>query len=100
MIISGAISGAITDPDCPRAIEHAILYYNSIRKRTDDVLKIAANTGFDIVDIDAVKKFIFMEKHNLGKEKPELFTPNFSMAVSWQRLIEGKNIQPHDITKI
>ena len=76
------------------------MYYESIRKRTDDVSKIAVNTGFDIVDIAAVKEFIFLEKHDLGREKPEFFFPNFSMAVSWQRLIEVKDIQPHDITML
>lgn len=34
----------------------------------------------------------------MGGDVPERFYPNYAMAQSWQRLIEGKNIQKHDIT--
>ena len=38
-----------------------------------------------------------MQKHVLDG-KIERFAPSFEMSQSWQRLIDGKNIQPHDIT--
>ena len=41
-----------------------------------------------------------MNKHDLGDGKYDYFYPSFEMAQSWQRLIDGKNIQPHDITLI
>ena len=38
-----------------------------------------------------------MEKHDLGEEGIKHFTPDFAMAQSWRRLIEGK-YEPHDMT--
>ena len=98
--ICGAVSGAITDIYSKRANEHAQRYYAAIRNRIDDIPKIAVNIGYDIADIMAVKNYIFMEIHDFGEGLIGYFDPNFSMAQSWQRLIEGKNIQPHDITLI
>ena len=49
-------------------------------------------------DITDIKKYVFFELHDLGESAPQRFDPSFEMAQSWQRLIEGKNIQPHDIT--
>ena len=97
MIISSAVSGAITEPDSQRAREHAARYYEAIRKRQDDVSKIAANTSYTEEEIAAIKKFIFMEKHDLGDGDFDYFAPDFRMAGSWQRLIDGRDIQPHDL---
>ena len=94
---SGAISGGLK-PDSERASEHAERYYESVRHMTTDVKTIAANTGFAEDDIASIKDFVFMQKHELGNGEPEYFLPDYAMAQSWQRLIEGKNIQPHDIT--
>lgn len=95
--ISGAISGAL-DPDSSKANEHAERYYESVRKMSSDCKHIAENTGFSEEEIKRVKNFIFLEKHDLGGSEPERFYPDYDMAQSWQRLIDGKNIQPHDIT--
>lgn len=94
--ISGAISGALK-PDSKRAQEHADRYYESVRHMTNDVNRIASNTGFSVEDISIIKDFVFMQKHELDG-KIERFAPSFEMSQSWQRLIDGKNIQPHDIT--
>lgn len=63
-----------------------------------DVTRIAKNTGFSENDISQIKDFIFMQKHDLGGSEPEYFYPSYEMGQSWQRLIDGKNIQKHDIT--
>ena len=63
-----------------------------------DVSHIADNTGFSYQRIDAIKHFLFLDEHDLGREVPARFDSGFEIAQSWQRLIEGKNIQPHDIT--
>lgn len=97
MITAGGISGAL-DPGSKRATEHAKRYYESVRHMTTDAQQIAENTGFSEADVQAVKDFIFNEKHNLGGSSPERFEPSYQMAESWQRLIDGKNIQPHDLT--
>ena len=97
IIVSGAISGAL-NPDSERAQEHANRYYESVRHMTNDVNRIAQNTGFRVDLIAQIKDFVFMQKHDLGGSEPEYFYPSFEMAQSWQRLIDGKNIQQHDLT--
>ena len=96
MRVSGAISGAL-DPDSNDANEHAKRYYASVRKMKTDVDHIAKHTGIPRETIQAIKDFIFNEKHDLG-EKFDYFEPDYMMAQSWQRLIDGKNIQEHDLT--
>ena len=96
IIVSGAISGAL-NPESKRALEHAERYYESVRHMTNDVNRIAQNTGFSVDLIAQIKDFVFMQKHDLGGEL-KYFDSSFEMAQSWQRLIDGKNIQPHDIT--
>ena len=65
---------------------------------TTDVKKIAQNTGFTEQEIYEIKQFVFMEKHVLDKGEPEFFYASYEIAESWQRLIEGTNIQDHDLT--
>lgn len=97
-IISGAISGA-RNPFGEKAKEHAVRYYDSVRKMKTDASTIARNLGMPIEDIEAVKSYIFLEKHDLGGTELEYFAPDFMMAQSWQRLIAGTP-ETHDITLI
>ena len=96
---SGAISGAL-DPASVEAERHAERYYESVRKMTTDVEHISNNTGFSKEEIEGIKSYVFFEKHDLGEDEPMRFFPSYEMAESWQRLIDGKDIQPHDITLI
>lgn len=91
------ISGAL-DPDSVRARKHAGQYYESVRRMTTDVKRIAENTGIPEAVIQRIKNFIFMDVHDLGEGKIARFDPSYEMAESWQRLINGKDIQPHDLT--
>lgn len=97
IIKSGVVSGAL-DPDSVRAQQHADRYYESVRHMTGDVDRIAKNTGISKEEISEIKNFVFMQKHDLGNGVLEYFAPNYAMAESWQRLIDGKSIQKHDIT--
>lgn len=94
---SSAISGAL-NPDSDEANEHAERYYASVRKMKTDAFRIAENTGYSEETIQEIKNFIFLEKHDLGEDEPTYFDSDYRMAQSWQRLIDGKNIQPHDLT--
>lgn len=94
---AGAISGTL-NPDSPRAIAHAERYYEAVRSMTTDVERISLNTGYPPDVIQQIKDFIFMDIHDLGDGKISRFDASFEMAQSWQRLIDGKNIQPHDLT--
>ena len=97
--ISGGVSGAL-DRYSKEAQKHADKYYEAVRHMKTDVSRIAQNTGFTNDEIKSVKNFVFIETHDLGGKTKERFYPSYEMAQSWQRLIEGKNIQPHDITLI
>ncbi len=93
---SGAVSGAL-NPKSDEAQKHADMYYESVRHMKTDVKRIAANTGFNEKEIQEVKNYVFMEKHDLGNGEPEYLYPSYDMAESWQRMIAGK-YESHDIT--
>ena len=93
---SGAVSGA-RNPHSKEARAHAERYYGLVRSMKTDVSRIAKATGFAEEDIRAIKYYIFMEKHDLGGKEPEYFAPDYMMAESWQRLIDGKP-ELHDMT--
>lgn len=96
IIKSGAVSGA-RNPNSKEAREHAERYYGRVRSMKTDVARISETTGFAEEDIQTVKSYIFMEKHDLGGAELEYFAPDYMMAESWQRLIDGKP-ESHDIT--
>jgi len=98
-IITGA-SGAIPRGDWIRMDEHAARYYEEIRRRSSDVAAIAENTGISIEEIEAVKRHVFFNEYNLGEDAPRRFDPSYDMAVSWQRLIDGKNIKEMDMVML
>lgn len=96
--VSGGISGAITDPNSRRALEHAEKFYAFIRNTQSDIPKIAENTNFTVEQVIMIKNFLFIDKHNLDGEI-RLFDASFEIAQSWQRLaFMPDKIQPHDIT--
>lgn len=96
-ITGKVISGAL-NPYSEEAEKHAAQYYAAVRKMKTDVQRISKNTGFSEEDVNQIKNHVFLEKHDLGGSEPEYFYPSYAMAQSWQRLIDGKNIQKHDIT--
>lgn len=95
---NGIISGA-RNPDGKAATEHARRYYGLVRSMKTDVCRISKATGFEEKDIQKIKEYIFVEKHDLGGNEPKQFDPDYMIAESWQRLIEGKP-EKHDITLI
>lgn len=93
-----AVSGGrIKNPDGEAASAHAERYYGLIRSMSTDTRAIAKNTGYSEEAVEAIKKYAFIDKHNLGGAELQRFYPDFAMAQSWQRLITGR-IEPHDIT--
>ena len=93
--ISGAVSGAL-NPDSSEAQKHAAQYYKAVRKMKTDVGKIAENTGISNHDIQEIKNYLFIDKHDLIKGS-ERFDESYDIAQSWQRLIDGKSIKEQDI---
>jgi len=97
MMDSTGASGAISRKDIAKMEAHAELYYNEIRKRESDIEAISHNTGFSKENIALIKKHIFFNEYDLGKKNLSRFDPSYDIAISWQRLQEGKNIQEMDI---
>lgn len=98
--LSGGISGAISDPLSIEAQEHASIYYEEIRHRTDDIAKIASFTGYTPEQILKVKNYLFLETHIL-ETGIKRFDPSFEIAESWQRLSDMQPyVQPHDLLLI
>lgn len=87
IINTGAISGAL-NPNSKAAEKHAVQYYESVRHMKTDTVRIAKSTGIAQEKIEKIKNHIFTEEHELinGKKR---FDPDFEMAQSWQRLING-----------
>ena len=97
---SGAFYGALnpeSDKDFERCEEHAHRYYAEIRKRKSDIAAIAKNTGYSEQEIEIIKSHIFINKYDLGEDEPTTFYPSYDIAVSWQNLISGKDIEEKDI---
>lgn len=94
-ISSLKISGAL-DPYSKRADKHALQYYESVRKMKTDYIKIAKNTGIDVDEVKYIKNYLFVDEHELltGRKR---FDPSYQISESWRRLIDGKNIQKHDL---
>ena len=80
--------------------DHAKLFYEEIRQRTSDVETIAKNTGFSTDEVATVKNHIFLNTYSLGYDEPTRFDPDYDMAVSWQRLITGTDIQEMDLVML
>ena len=96
-------SGArITNLFSKEADDFAEMYYNEIRSFSTDTKKIAKNLKKLEADIKKVKAYLFEEDSLLDSDtgKRRKFDPDCAIAQSWQRLIIGKDIKPHDRTLI
>ena len=98
-IMSSGVASGARNHNGKAADKHAEKYYRLVRSMTTDVKKIARTTGYSEKEIQEIKNFIFMDKHDLGGNKPEYFKPDYMMAESWQRLIQGTP-KEHDLTLI
>ena len=96
-----AITGGITDPFSLEALDHAELYYESLRNRKPtEVAVIAHRTPFSSEQILLVRNYLFINEHELD-DGYRRFDCSFEIAQSWQRLSDPNMvIEPHDITLI
>jgi SPP1 gp7 family putative phage head morphogenesis protein len=99
MDFTGA-SGAIPRDDWTRMDDHAARYYESVRTRLGDVESIAKNTSFSVDEIETIRQHVFINQYQLETKKPKRFDPSYDMAVSWQRLVDGKDIHEMDIVML
>ena len=94
IINTGAISGAL-NPMSKKAEQHAAQYYEAVRHMKTDTARISQATGIAKDKLDKIKEHVFIKEHDLinGKRR---FDPDYEMAQSWQRLING-NFKEQDI---
>nr|DAN14911.1 MAG TPA: minor capsid protein 2 [Caudoviricetes sp.] len=97
------ISGArITNLDSAEAEKFADMYYKEIRSFSTDAKKIAQNLGKEEAEIKKIKAYLFEDDSFTDPDTGESrrFDPDCAIAQSWQRLMTGKNIKPHDKTLV
>lgn len=103
-LASGIIeTGArIIDPDSIEAIKFAEMYYEEIRSFSTDAEKIAKNLEKEVSDIKRIKAYLFEDDSLFDPDidAARRFDPDCAIAQSWQRLMIGKDIKPHDRTLI
>ncbi len=99
IIMSGA---RIIDPFSKEAEAFAEMYYKEVRSFSTDAKKIADNLGKDESDIRKIKAYLFEDDSLFDPDTRtrRRFDPDCAIAQSWQRLITGKDIKPHDRTLI
>lgn len=96
-------SGALNDNNDPFGIkrgQHAEMYYQEIINRDKEavIAKMAENTGFRVKTMKTVYEHVFEKEHSFRNGEKKHFDPDYDMAQSFQRILEGKDIKPHDIT--
>ena len=100
--VQSKISGArntIPKQYSEQAEAYARERYEAFRNMSDDCERIAANTGYSVDDLSRIKQYLFVDKHSL-RNGFRRFDPDYSIAESWDRLIDGSDIQKHDLTLI
>ena len=88
-INTGGYTGAKKTPGWED--RHADLYYQEVRNRKvfADAEKIAAHTPFTREEIEEVRRYVFVDEHDLGDRKAR-FDSDYDQAQAWQRLVDGK----------
>ncbi|MGX0402451.1 SPP1 gp7 family putative phage head morphogenesis protein [Staphylococcus epidermidis] len=94
---SGALNNK-NDPSWKLRDNHAKKYYESVRNRNKNIEIdiIAKNTHFNKKLIKRVYEHLFENTYLLEKGESK-FDPDYQIALSWQRLREGKYIKEHDL---
>ena len=75
---------------------HADRYYEEVRKRAPgvDAKKIAAYTDFTEEQVEDIRQHMFLRIQPLDYgQKMERFAADYSQAITWQRLTEGKGTE-------
>lgn len=100
----GAITGALNnknDPTHEKRDAHADKFYEARRQNgmRAFVDKIHTNTGYPKKRLESIYKHVFINEYDLydGKHR---FYASYEMSQSFQRLLEGTNIQKHDLVML
>ncbi len=97
------ISGArITNLFSSEARNSVKSYYEEVKHFSTDIEQISDNIGVEYDSIKKIKNYLFIDdsKFNDITGEWEPFDPDCAIAHSWQRLMLGRDIKPHDMTLI
>lgn len=94
----GALNNT-NDPLGRKREKHAQLYYEEIRncKKSVVIDKIAVNTGLTKESAKNIYEHVFTGRHLFKSGEMRAFDPDYDMAESFRRILEGKDIKPHDL---
>ena len=67
--------------------------YAAIRQNKDDVEKIAKNTGWDKVKIEAIKNHIFYDTHLFADGSERIFDSDYWQAEAWKRMEDDDMVE-------
>lgn len=96
------ITGALNDKNDPlgkKRNKHALQYYEQIRNRKSQYVidKIANNAGISKRAAKDIYEHIFIKEHIFENGIRKRFDVDYDMGESIRRILEGKDIKPHDI---
>ena len=82
--------------------KHAVSFYEEIRNRKGKYVvdKIAQNAKISKKAAQEIYEHVFINEHPFRNGEKRVFDPDYDMAESFRRILEGKNIKPHDIVML
>nr|DAI47942.1 MAG TPA: minor capsid protein [Caudoviricetes sp.] len=98
-------SGALNiknDPLGRKREAHAKRYYEEItnRKPYTVINRIAKNGNISKKSAKNIYNHVFVESHRFADGSTRMFDPDYDMAESFRRILDGKDIKSHDIVLI
>lgn len=97
----GALNN-INDPFGRKREKHAEIYYEEIRNRKAAFVvgRIARNANISKKSAQNIYEHVFINSHTFKDGEVKLFDPDYDMAESFRRILEGKDIKPHDLVML
>lgn len=98
---SGALNNS-NDPLGKKREKHAEMYYEEIRNRkpSNVINKIVQNTDISEKSAKNIYEHIFINRHTFKNGEIKLFDPDYDMAESFRRILEGNDIKQHDLVML
>lgn len=98
---TGALNNK-NDPLGRKRARHAEQYYQELRNRKPGYVinRLVQNTGISQKAAKNIYEHVFINEHIFRDGSKKRFDSDYDMAESFRRILEGKNIKPHDIIMI
>lgn len=98
---AGALSNK-NDPFGRKREKHASVFYDEVRNRKSSyvVNHIAKNGCISEKSAKNIYEHVFINEHKFSDGTVRRFDADYDMAESFRRILDGKDIKPHDITML